>query len=230
MPNSNIDNFINIIGNGVRPNQFYVNINFPGVGDRLQNLLGNESDTLLCKSSSLPASTLASITVPFRGREIKLHGERTYATWSATFFNDQSFAMRNRFESWSNLINTHEDNTQFLQKIGQGGDLLSQNYAKDIYVGQLERNSSVNNQRVMKIYQLKHAFPTNIGPIELAYDSNTTIEEFSVDFEYSYFKTTNIEVDIVRLIGTTLQDNLENFGDVLSRLRSLDTVIGSSLI
>ena len=30
MPSANIDRFINLIQGGARPNQFYVNIDFPG--------------------------------------------------------------------------------------------------------------------------------------------------------------------------------------------------------
>ena len=39
----------------------------------------------------------------------------------------------------------------------------------------------------MRQYKLWYAFPTSVSAIDLAYDSNDQIEEFSVEFQYSYW-------------------------------------------
>ena len=78
--------FIGKIGQGVKPNQFSVEIPFADVGVTADTDLTN----LLCKSAALPGSNLGVIEVPFRGRTIKIAGDRTFDTWSATFFNDKT--------------------------------------------------------------------------------------------------------------------------------------------
>ena len=64
-----------LIGGGARPNLFQVDLtSFPGSGDT-----GYDSDSfsVLCKAAQLPASNVASIDVPFRGRIFKVAGDRT---------------------------------------------------------------------------------------------------------------------------------------------------------
>jgi len=64
----------------------------------------------LCKAASLPASTIGTIEVPFRGRILKIPGDRTFAEWQLTILNDNDFAIKNAFEEWMNLINSHVGN------------------------------------------------------------------------------------------------------------------------
>ena len=53
-------------------------------------------------------------------------------------------------------------------------------------VKQLEKHGAEGGQ-VLREYVLRHAFPTNVSQIDLAYDSNDQIEEFTVEFQYSYW-------------------------------------------
>jgi hypothetical protein len=53
-------------------------------------------------------------------------------------------------------------------------------------VSQLAKDASENGDTLRK-YQLWYAFPTSVSQIDLAYDSNDQIEEFSVEFQYSYW-------------------------------------------
>ena len=50
----------------------------------------------------------------------------------------------------------------------------------------LEKNDQDNGE-VVRSYKLWFAFPTSASAIDLAYDSNDQIEEFSVEFQYSYW-------------------------------------------
>ena len=85
---------------------FQVDINFPAQIDADQELI-----TLMCKSAQLPASNVGVIEVPFRGRTVKIAGDRTFDNWSATFINDKDMKARAYFEKWLNIINTHNANT-----------------------------------------------------------------------------------------------------------------------
>jgi len=181
---SSVSGFLQNIKNGVRPNLYEVDIVFPPALS-----VSTDEDTLtgiLCKSAALPASNLGVIEVPFRGRTVKIAGDRTFDTWTATFFNDgpnassTGFKVRKAFEKWMDAINQHEKNSASLVVPSSTG------YTASILVKQLERSNSAAGN-VIATYKLWDCFPTNISQIDLAYDSNDQIEEFTVEFQVQYW-------------------------------------------
>ena len=170
---ANINDFkAKLAGGGARPNQFKVTMPFPGyaqVGGEIEEM------AFLCKITQLPAMNLGFVTVPFRGRQIKIAGDRTFADWTVTVINDTNFKLRNAFERWSNGINNMTD--------GEGLTNPA-DYQVDAFVDQLDRNGAT-----IKSYTLRGVFPTTIAPIELTFDEATAIEEFAVTFAYQYFET-----------------------------------------
>ena len=180
MASSNVSSFIQRVGQGVKPNMFMVDVNFPGaLGKNADEL---ETTNIMCKSAALPGSNLGVIEVPFRGRTVKIAGDRTFDTWTVTFFNDKDFKLRAFFEEWANKINTHEANTSELFTPNN-----STGYTADLKVKQLEKDDTTTGS-VLRQYTLFYCFPTNVSQIDLAYDSNDQIEEFTVEWQYSYFK------------------------------------------
>jgi hypothetical protein len=211
MPYS-INDFKNKITTGVRPNLFSISIpNItgdidnanPDTGGGLSKLKvfssnADESITLLCKSAALPSSSQGVAEVPFRGRVLKLPGDRTYDAWTATFYNDADFSIRSLFEGWINLINKGDANI---------GQLNPINIFRNIEVNQLKKsiNNSPNtptplgvtptsttsttptNSDILRSYILNGAFPTSVSAITLGFDQNDQIEEFDVEFQYQYF-------------------------------------------
>lgn len=155
-----------LTGGGARANLFNCLINFPSGGGP------TELTSFMCKGASIPGSSVASIDVPFRGRQIKVAGDRTFENWSATIINEASFEIRKAFESWLAKINGHESGT---------GQTNPSDYQADIEVQQLDRNNNV-----LATYKIVGAFPVSVGSIDLSYDSND-IEEFSVEFAYQYW-------------------------------------------
>ena len=106
MPNIN-DFKAKLAGGGARANQFKVTMPFPGyaqVGGEIEDL------AFLCRSTVIPAMSVPSFNVPFRGRSIKIAGDRTIGDWSVTVYNDTNFKLRNAFERWQNGINNMTDN------------------------------------------------------------------------------------------------------------------------
>ena len=99
MATRNINDFKNSLRGGVRPNLFNVQINFPNIIGNAEGL-GSGSTSLeglssfLCRSAALPASTQGLIEVPFRGRFLKIPGDRTFEAWTATFYNTEDFNLR----------------------------------------------------------------------------------------------------------------------------------------
>ena len=180
MATNNVSTFLQTINQGIKPNMFSVDINFPGGSDFTNG--DKQLTNILCKSAALPGSNLGVIEVPFRGRTVKIAGDRTFDTWTATFFADSNMEVRGLFEDWANSINSHEGNTaeRFLPNQGTTG------YMADLFVSQLEKDDQVGGS-VIRTYQLHHCFPTNVSAIDLAYDSNDQVSEFTVEWQYSFF-------------------------------------------
>ena len=178
-----LNNFLTKIGEGVKPKMFSVDINWPAsMSEAPKNGDSKDLVNLLCKSAALPASNLGVIEVPFRGRTVKIAGDRTFDTWSATFFNDKDMALRSYFEKWLELMNSHELNNAALFTPDN-----SNGYMATVGVKQLRKDSTTSGT-VLRQYDLYHCFPTSVSQIDLAYDSNDQIEEFTVEFQYSYWK------------------------------------------
>ena len=159
-------------GGGARPNLFKATINFPGYanGDA-------ELTSFLCETAQLPGSTMGTIIVPFRGRQLKMAGDRTFAEWTVTIINDTDFAVRNAMERWMNGMNAHSANTGLTSPVA---------YEADLKVEQLDRDGSS-----LKEYIFRGSFPTDLSPIDLSYASNDEIERFQVTFQYQYFDSLN---------------------------------------
>jgi hypothetical protein len=195
---SSVSNFLTKVKQGAKNNLFLVSFAYP------QGLADVPADTqitdMLCKAAALPASNLGVIEVPYRGRTVKIAGDRTFDTWTATFINDRNFAIRHAMESWMEAINSHEANTatKYVPEFANTG------YLADLKVKQLERDGNVNGS-ILREYTLLGCFPTNISQIDLAYDSNDQIEDFTVEFQLQYW-TANTSTQGGLAAGTTTGD------------------------
>ena len=170
---ANINDFkAKLAGGGARANQFKVTMPFPGyaqVGGEIEDL------AFLCTTAQIPAMNVGSCNVPFRGRQIKIAGDRTFADWSITVLNDTNFKLRNAFERWQNGINNMSDNEGLSNPV---------DYQVDAFVDQLDRNGNT-----LKSYTLRGAFPTEVAAIDLNFGTNDEVETFGVTFQYQYFET-----------------------------------------
>ena len=173
-------------GGGARPNLFEVSIaSFPSSIQDAWNADENESFKFLCKSATLPASNVANVDVPFRGRILKVAGDRTFDPWTVTVINDEDFKVRTAFERWANVMSKLDDAT---------GVSNPASYMTDAEVSQLGRgaalNSSVNDggeSVILRTYKFYDIFPTAITEIALSYDTGDTVETFDVTFQIQYF-------------------------------------------
>ena len=161
-------------GGGARPNLFKATINFPAYagGDV-------ELTSFLCEAAQLPGSQLGTIIVPFRGRQLKMAGDRTFDVWTPTIINDTDMSIRNSMERWMNGMNSHNLNTGLNNPV---------QYEADLTVEQLDKDGST-----LKNYSFRGCFPTAVSPIDLNYGANDEIERFSVEFQVQYWEsnTTN---------------------------------------
>jgi len=160
-------------GDGARPNLFEVQLSFPTF---INPGSANRKLSFMCKTASLPGSTLGHIPVMYFGRETKLAGNRTFPEWTLSILNDEDFAIRNAFEKWMNGINRHVTNV----RDQWAGNSLG--YATEALVKQFSKTGDV-----LKTYTFTGIFPVDVSQIDVDWGSNDTIEEFSVTLAYQYF-------------------------------------------
>ena len=182
-----IDKFKSRLTGGIaRPNLFEVVLAFPdGVVDESVSDIDPKT-RFLVKAAALPASNIAPISVPFRGRQLKIAGDRTFDEWTITVINDTDFAIRGSFERWMNSMSKVSDNA---------GNINPEDYTKDAYVYQLGRagvdagsQSSQANMPILRTYKFYSVFPTNVSQIDLSYDSSDAVEEFTVTLQVQWWE------------------------------------------
>jgi hypothetical protein len=162
---------------GARPNLFEVEMNLPILAQQ-----GNSLNKMkfMIKSAQLPGSTVGTVPVFYFGRELKFAGNRTFPDWTVTIINDEDFSIRNSFERWMSLINSHAGNER------SQSTYTPADYTTNMSVHQYSKNN-VNGK--IKSYKFVGAFPTDISPIDLDWGSNDAIEEFTVTFSYQWWES-----------------------------------------
>ena len=185
-----------LTGGGVRPNLVEVTLNFPnGSGQSLTFMSNDATPTqdeqdlttdqvasklpFLVKAAALPASNITPVEVPFRGRVLKVAGERTFDSWTVTVLNDADFRVRTVLEEWMNGISRLTNGS---------GEVDPSDYTADASVDQLSRNGDV-----LRRYNMVGMFPTNVSEIPLSMDTTDTIEEFTVEFQVLYWTISAID-------------------------------------
>ena len=170
MAENSVNNFVNALkGGGARANQFRAS--FPAL-DGSSGLM-----EFMARGAQIPAVTMGEVTVPYRGRQVFLPGDRTYDAWTITVFNDSGFTIRGALENWQNQI----------QDIG--ASTTARLEGMSVY-----RNAEVlhlgRNGELLRRYNLFNCWPTTVDAIDLAFDTNDAIEEFGVTFRFNYMTAT----------------------------------------
>ena len=192
-PTNNISGFVNAFaGGGVRTNLFAVYGTIPGFSN-------NRAISFLCKAAQIPASSLGTIEVPYRGRRIKLPGDRTFQDWSITIISDANMSLRSAFEFWSATFNAHVSNisvNNFMQ------------FMPTWSVTQLFRTGDA-----MRTYNFIGCFPSEVGAIDLSYENNDQIAEFPVTINYSWWEAApGAAVPAVGTGQENIQSTVQNTG------------------
>ena len=178
MSQRSIEDFKAVLqGGGVRPTMFEVELTFPSSITADSTLATNES-TFLVKSAALPASNVGVIEVPFRGRKLKVSGDRTFDPWAVTVTNDVSFNLRNTFEKWAEKIQNHN--------YALGATFLN-TYFSSAIVRQLDRDGTQ-----LRAYRFEGIWPSTVGEIGLDYDNTDSYEEYEVAFNVQYWSAIDV--------------------------------------
>ena len=168
----NIEQFKSNFGDGgARPNLFKVRLNFPNTVGQIAS-----SGAFMIRAAQIPSSTITQVDVPYQGRQVRVAGNRTFEPWTVTILNAENFSVRNSLEKWMSSINGHESN------IGQD---LASSYKADAIVKHFGKDGRELSNGV---YNFIGLFPTELSTIELAWDSNDVIEEFTCTFAFDYWQ------------------------------------------
>ena len=184
-----IDRFKSRLSGGIaRPNLFEVVLTFPdGVVDPSVNDLESKV-RFLVKGAALPASTVTPINIPFRGRNLKIAGDRTFDVWTVTVINDTDFAIRGSFERWMNSIAKVSDNSGNTNPVDYQTDAIVHQLGRAPVTGTGSAQDSAVDQPILRSYQFHGIWPTNISAIALSYDNTDAIEEFDVELQVQWWE------------------------------------------
>ena len=176
MTTFNVERFKSALTNGgARPNQFAVQLSFPTYVTGAT--LAVARAPFLVSVAELPGQTVNPAIVQYRGREVKVVGDRVYAPWTITVLNDAEMSIRTAMEQWMNGM---ED---YANKFGR---LQPSEYQRDMQVFQLDRNGNA-----LKSYNIVNGFPVDLSPVALDFGANDQISSFTVTFQYQHFTTSN---------------------------------------
>jgi len=165
-----LDNFKSSFTEWQRPTHFEVEIDLPQA-----SILGSSFDDdfkIVCKASSIPAATTGVVEVPYLGRKIKVAGDRSFADWTVTVMDDQNHKYREKFERWMEYIGNSAMNIN-----GQ-----TPSYKGSATVRLIDRAAGQETA----VWTMMGLFPSDIGAMDMSYETNDSIAEYTVTFAYDY--------------------------------------------
>lgn len=161
-----INDLKNALRGGGRVNKYKLIFSIPSTVATTSDL---QDADVLCKATSFPGMTITPIEVFTQGRKFILPGDTAYEnTWDVTFYNTADHALRKDIISWMRSADDFQQNTHS----GAPGDIMT-----ELGVVQLD---SLGNETAR--YTFHNVWPTAVGAIELADDTDGGIGEFPVTF------------------------------------------------
>jgi len=149
---------------GVRPNLYKMEIF--GLPEKLQ---------YLCKATQLPGKNIGIIEVPYLNHKAKLAGDATFDDLTVTIMLDNDFSVRDELESWMEGARANADIN------GDEPSIYKQN-------GTVIQLDNQNNELAQ--YDFIGLWPSSLAPLDLAFETNDTIAEYTVTFTYDYWVRT----------------------------------------
>ena len=129
------------------------------------------------KGTQLPSSDLGVIEIPYKGRKLKVPGQRTFAEWTVTIMELENMGMRIEMEAWMNALDEALTG-KLSEKLGTD--------MPDVDVAILGKNGKPTMS-----YKLYGVFPTSIASVDLNFDEQTAPLEYAVTFQYSFHTVTS---------------------------------------
>lgn len=173
-----------MIDGGQRPSLFQMELTtFPTA------LLGTDRIApFFIKIAEIPPAIMNPIVVKYAGREVKYATQRQYQPITVTIINDEGFRIRRWLELWFDYMNDPELNTATfvsnLTGVSAPGLRGGASYAG---TGEIIQYSKTGAK--LRAYKLQDMFPSNIGSIQLSWDNEAAIGEYTCEFQYQYWRS-----------------------------------------
>ncbi len=169
---ADVNSFLNNFqGSGARSNRYEVMIGFPNFLN-IRDTTIQQKISFTCMAASIPASELGEAIVPYKGRQIKVPGDRTFGDWNVTILIDSDFMGRDVFETWSSGM------------LGNSSNLVkSANELNALQIfGQAQVNLLDRNDQIIKRYQITGMFPKSVSEVTIGYDQDNQVMQQQVSF------------------------------------------------
>ena len=180
-----------------RANLFAVDLDFPDGVKNASNWTENTGGKyagdphklgkFMVRAAQLPSSTIGVVEVPFRGRMLKIAGDRTFEPWTITIMNDQNYTIRSAMEIWLGQIQETDHNFSNLGVVTPKTGTATDHTYGTMTVRQLSRGGT---QGKIVEYKFKNCYPSSISAIDLDWGSNDAIQEYTVEFQISHWEET----------------------------------------
>jgi hypothetical protein len=161
----NINDFVSRLTYGARANLFRVNIDFSGEFADLE---------FFAKGAQIPGRTISPIPVKYLNNTINYPGDTTFTEWSLQIMNDEGFTVRKALEAWMRGIKQND---------ATASTLFNGDWYSSAVVTALGPN-----METLREYNFYHMFPSDLGTIDLSFDSADTLQEYSATFTFSYWE------------------------------------------
>ena len=131
-----------------------------------------------CKGIQIPANTIGVTQVMYKGRAVKMPGNRSYDDLTTTIINDEGYVIRNQVENWMSKLNSHAGNvrasTHMAKLSGYTATMMLKTFTK---AGATDGN----------VWRFKNCWPTSIDQIDVNWEPNDAVMEFTVNWTYDYW-------------------------------------------
>lgn len=157
---------------------------------------------MYCKSVNLPSRQITTGTQSNVGSAYRYATNQSFSQFNANFIIPQSQYTRSYFERWMTKISSDSDQYSdfyfnyvapmikiYKWEIGGGEVMASKKVLKDIQQGASPKGSISRLYRVTAAWELRNAFPYNIGSIQLD-NEEARLMSMSVGFYYERYRFT----------------------------------------
>ena len=143
----------------------------------------NEGSLSLCKAANMPAAQLDTAEVKYFTRSVKIPASRQFSPVTLTFYNTESYVMRDQFLTWLSLFNSPVSNVRGAQDVKlREGDVKtiqsSVRYANIILTPRNQKHAETGR------YHFYSAFPTSVGAVSYSYENDSQFHTYDVEFQY----------------------------------------------
>ena len=149
------------------------------------------------KSCSIPQDTITAIEGAYQGRTLKGVGVRTYDTWQMSLYLEDTHAWRRFFIEWQ-------------EKCCSAGDAISSSNNHKGTVNIVQLGAAMTGKVG---YKLIEAFPIEIGPVEMSWDNNDSVSEYTVTFAYNWHEVVHNEKKIEAMMPTKPPEENDDTAD-----------------